>query len=119
MFFEYLLFGFFVNDGLEGVDNGGEGVGIDGRFNDVMGVFEVDDLRVESFVDGVVEGVIVSFDGNDFGVEKFYVEYIKSLVVNIFSVYENGVFYVEFSIDGSCGYIVLVGIGFGNNFGFV
>lgn len=112
---QHLLLGLVTDDGLEGADNGGEGVRADSGADDVVGIGEVDDPVTESLVDGVAEGAAAGLDGDDLGAEKLHAEDVESLATNVLGTHEDGALHTELGADGSGGDTVLTGTGLGDN----
>lgn len=79
-----LGFGLVADDGLEGADDGWEGVGSDSGADDVVCGGEVNYPGAESFVDSVAEGAGAGFDRDDLGTEELHTEYIKGLAADVF-----------------------------------
>jgi hypothetical protein len=63
--FRELRFDLPTDDSLEITDDGREGVGTNGRTNEVVGIVESSDPFSHSFVNGVLEGLSTGCDWND------------------------------------------------------
>jgi hypothetical protein len=81
---EHLGTSLITDDGLEGPDNGGEGMRTDGRADDVVGCVELDDPGAHGFVDSITEGTGSGFDGDDLGTKEFDAEDVEGLSSYIF-----------------------------------
>ena len=113
-----MLFCFVADDGLECAYYCGEGVGADGRANDVVGFLQVDDPGAHSFIDGVSEGAATNFDGDDLSTEEFNAEHVEGLAADVFATHEDCAGHAEFGADGRRGDAVLACACFGDDFGF-
>lgn len=85
----------------------------------VEGVVDVGYLVVQCFVYGVFQGIGVGGYWDYFGVQQFYVEDVGLLLVDVGGVYVDYVLQVEVCGDGGGGYVVYVGVGFGDDVFFV
>lgn len=81
---EHLGFGFVADDGLEGPDDGGEGVWSNGGADDVVCCVELDNPGAQSFVHSITESSSASLDSDDLRSEKLDSEDVESLSSDIF-----------------------------------
>lgn len=83
-FLEHLGLGLVADDGLEGSNNSWEGMGSNGRADDVVCGVEFHNPGAQSFVDSVTKGSGPSFNGHDIGAKKLYSEDVEGLPSDIF-----------------------------------
>lgn len=76
---KHLLLGLVSDDGLEGSDNGREGVRSNGGTDDVVGILQVHNPGSHGLVDGVSEGAAACLDSNDLGTQQLHSENIEGL----------------------------------------
>jgi hypothetical protein len=76
---KHLLLGLGTDNGLEGSDDGGEGVRSDSRTDDVVGSVEVNDPSTEGFVDSISKSLATSLDSNNLGAQQTHTENVKGL----------------------------------------
>ena len=112
-----LLLGLVTNDGLEGANNQGEGMGTNGGTNDIVSGVKVGDPRAESLVDGVTEGTATSVDSDNLSAQKLHAENVESLAANILGTHEDSALHVELSTDSSSSDTVLASTGLSNDAG--
>ena len=113
----HLLLGLVANDTLESTNDGGEGVGTNGRANDVVSGVKPLDPLAKSLVDSVAECAGTSFDGNNGCAEELHAEHVESLATDIFSAHEDSALHAEASADSGGGNTVLTSTSLGDNLG--
>jgi hypothetical protein len=114
----HLLLGLVSDNRLESTDDRGEGVGADGRSDDVVSCVEVNDPSAHGLVDCVTQGLSSSLNSNNLRTKQLDAEDVQGLTPDILGSHVDGALHVELGADSGCRNTVLTSSGLGNNLSF-